>query len=170
HLAARGGVVRREPLVDEHTATLVTRALRHEPGAVVAWRSPGEAGLGQLVYDVHGHIFPSAAAMALHAAGDAMFLLGKAGVLSYKDCVAHPTLRTLAVASTLESLPGFADHWAAPFCGVDPTAAYAATGDLFARTSSPAEVAAQLAAVTAVFRRLVQATDADLATLQRWAE
>jgi hypothetical protein len=157
-------------LVDVHTATVLTRALRAEPGAAVAWRSPSAAGLGQLVYDVHGHIFPSEAALRMHADGDDMFLLGKAGVLSYKDCVAHPTLRTLAVASTIESLPGFADHWAAPFCGVDPTSAFAATGDLFARTTSPADVAAQLAAVGVVFQRLVQATDADLAALAKWLE
>lgn len=143
------------PLIEDLTGILTLRALRAEPGAEVDARSPTGSGLGQLVYDHHGHIFPSESALPLHAEGDELFLLGKAGVISYKDCMAHPTLRTLAVASILECLPGFADHWSTPFTGVDPVATYAGSGDLFPKLGLTPEITAQQAMLSSIFGRLV---------------
>jgi hypothetical protein len=155
------------PLVDVRTATLATRALQTDAGVDVEMRSP-TAALNTLVFDHEGNIFPSESGAALFAQGDEMFLLGKAGVISYKDCAAHPTLRTLAVASMLESLPGFADHWSTPWSGVDPTEAYATTGDLFARPNGSAAIAFQAAHVEAFFERLVLADEATLAIFSKW--
>lgn len=157
------------PIVDERTATLATRVLKSDAGSDVDMRSPSAAGLGVLVYDHQGQIFPCEAARALNGAGDDMFLLGKAGVLSYKDCMSHATLRTLAIASVIESLPGFADHWSTPWCGVDPVAAYAETGDLFARPHGFSDAGFQFAQIGVFFERLLEANAETLATLGRWS-
>jgi hypothetical protein len=157
-----------EPLVEDHTHTLLTRALRTEHGPDVETRAPCGQGMGMLVYDASGRIFPSEAARRLADDGDELFLLGTAGVVSYKDCMAHPTLRTLALSSIVECLPGFSDHWSAPFCGVDPTAAYAATGDLFPRLHETPEVRAEQGMLEALFLTLISASTETLAAFQRY--
>ncbi len=167
-LAGLVGAIRSgEALVEDHTHTLLTRALRPEHGPDVETRAPCGQGMGMLVYDAQGRIFPSESARRLADDGDELFLLGTAGVVSYKDCMAHPTLRTLALSSIVECLPGFSDHWSAPFCGVDPTAAYAATGDLFPRLHESPEVRAEQGMLEALFLTLLSANAETLAAFQR---
>lgn len=143
-----------ERIVEGTTGTLLHNILQSEANDDVEIRSPSGLGLGQLVYDTQGHMFPSETARTL-SAEDGMFLLGEAGVLSYQDCVTHPTLRTLALASLLETLPGFADDWATPFVGVDPVEAYAAHGDLFPRFPTSEQVGIQRAQVEILFSTLL---------------
>ncbi|MFM2162045.1 MAG: His-Xaa-Ser system radical maturase HxsB [Pseudomonadota bacterium] len=154
-------------LLETRTHTWLTRALRAEPGADVDGRAPTSAGAGHLVYDSNGDIYPSLAARRTGLEGDEMFLLGRAGVLSYKDCTAHPTLKALTVASIAEALPGFQHHWATPFLGLDPTEAYGTTGDLFPRAAETAPVLADIAALTAIFTALIHAASPRLAAIVR---
>jgi hypothetical protein len=156
-------------LVEEAGAFVLARALRTDAAPDVENRSPGGFGTGQLVYDADGRVFPSLLAASLHDEGDDLFLVGKAGETSYKECLGHPTLRTLAVASLLECLPGFADHWATPFCGADPVADYAATGDLFPKLPTSASAAASRAIAEALIGRLATADAATTASLERWS-
>ncbi len=154
-------------LLETRTHTWLTRALRAEPGIDVDGRAPTSAGAGHLVYASNGDIYPSLAARRTGLEGDDMFLLGRAGVLSYKDCTAHPTLKALTLASIAEALPGFQHHWATPFLGLDPTEAYDASGDLFPRAAETAPVLADLAALQAIFTALVQAPTTRLAAIVR---
>jgi hypothetical protein len=154
-------------LLETRTHTWLTRALRAEPGTDVDGRAPSSAGAGHLVYDSNGDIYPSLAGRAVGLDGDAMFLLGRAGVLSYKDCTAHPTIKALTLASIPEALPGFQHHWATPFLGLDPTEAYASAGDLFPRSSETTGVLADIACLTAIFGALIHAPAPRLAAIVR---
>ncbi|MCB9682683.1 MAG: hypothetical protein H6733_14555 [Alphaproteobacteria bacterium] len=150
--------------VEELTATMATRALTTDAAPDVEIRSPSGFGAGLIVYDTQGHLFPSEHG---RLADDAeMWQLGRAGETAYREATTHPTLRALAVASLLECLPTFADHWATPYLGVDPLAEWADTGDVFAKAPTSHHVAAQLAALEAVFEVLVGGDEAAIARLK----
>jgi hypothetical protein len=149
--------------VEETAAAVVHLATQTEPGADVGLRSPSAGGL--VAYDLDGRILPSEAAVGLD---DDMFVLGTAGQTPYKEATTHATLRALTLASLLECLPGFADHWATPFLGVDPVRAFAATGDVFPKGPTTPEVRGLLAVVEAVFAVLVRG-DEPAARLRTWA-
>jgi hypothetical protein len=124
-----------------------------------------------VAYDVDGTIYPCEIARTLE--DPSMFALGKAGVTAYKEATRHPTLRAVAVAGLLECLPGFADHWATPYLGIDPLLAFAESGDLFARSPTSREFRVLVAAVRAVFDRLSADDDAGRAAAERltgWIE
>ena len=151
----------REPLIDH----LIARAVRGEAEEPLEARSPGGRGTGQLTYAADGRIFPSEAAR-VHPSADEMFLLGTAGDAAYRDVVTHPTVRTLAIASTLECLPGATDHWATPYVGIDPTQSFAERGDLFTVVPTCAPLAMQRSLAAAVFERIIRANPATLADLR----
>lgn len=155
-------------LTEELGASVLARALRTDGTADPANRSPAGLGTGVLVYDAAGHVFPSERARALFADDDDLFLLGKAGALSYKECVGHSTLRTLAMASLLEGLPGFADHWTTPYCGVDPVTEYALTGDLFPKAPTSATAAISQGTCAALFHHLLHGDADTAAVLAAW--
>ena len=152
-------------VVEESAAVIAQRATRVDADADPEFRSPGGAGAARLAYDMDGRIFPGTLALKLE--DPEMFLLGRAGQTSYKDVTRHATQRALALASLLEALPGFAEHWATPFLGVDPLESFARTGDLFPRLPTDPHVRARLAQVEAVFAVLV-GEDARSASLRAW--
>lgn len=152
-------------VVEESAAVIAQRATRVDADADADFRSPGGAGAARLAYDMDGRIFPGTLAIRLD--DPLMFLLGRAGQTSYKDVTRHATQRALALASLLEALPGFAEHWATPFLGVDPLESFARTGDLFPRLPTDPHVRARLAQVEAVFAVLV-GEDARSASLRAW--
>jgi hypothetical protein len=141
-----------DPLPEDHTVALLHRILRSEASNDVSIRSPSAQGTGQMVYDTSGRLFPSDHARRMFADDeDDMFLLGTAGITSYKDSVSHPTVRALALSSLVEAMPGFHNHWSAPFVGVDPIRSFARTGDLFTRVHDSPEHATQVAMIEALF-------------------
>lgn len=147
--ASAGGRV-----LEEVTAGMLHKALRTDAVDDPSLRSPSS---GVQAYDTAGRIFPTERAADLFAAGDAMFLLGEAGVTSYKDAVAHPTRRALTLASTLEALPGTCDHWSTPFWGVDPVLTYARSGDLFPKMPTAPQARSAATFANALFGRMVHA-------------
>ncbi|MCB9665236.1 MAG: hypothetical protein H6732_14085 [Alphaproteobacteria bacterium] len=152
-------------VVEETAAGICTAATRTDGVSDPELRSPAS---GVVAYDTRGGIFPGTA--ALEVDDPSMFQLGTAGQTSYRDATTHPTLRALALASLLECLPGFAQHWAAPYLGVDPLASFLGTGDLFAKAPTSAAVAAQVACVEAVFEILLGDDTATAEALRGWAE
>lgn len=152
-------------VVEESAAVIAQRATRVDADADPDFRSPGGAGAARLAYDLEGRIFPGTLARTLE--DPEMFLLGRAGQTSYKEVTRHATQRALALASLLEALPGFSEHWATPFLGIDPLESFARTGDLFPRLPTDPHVGARLAQVEAVFAVLVR-DDADAAGLKAW--
>ena len=96
-------------------------------------RSPIGSGTGQIAYNYDGKIYPSDEGRMVAAMGDDYFLLGEVGKTSYEEIVNHPTVKTLAMSSLLDSLPSCHSCWNAPYCGVRPLHNYMQTKDLFAQ-------------------------------------
>jgi len=90
-------------------------------------RSPCGAGIGQLLYNYDGKVYTCDEGRML---GSNTFLIGNVKENSYKEIISHDTVKSLCVASLLESLP--CDNCAyKPYCGVCPVLNYALYGDIF---------------------------------------
>lgn len=101
-------------------------------------RSPCGAGIGQMLYNYDGKVYTCDEGRML---GNDTFLIGNVNKNSYREMVSHETVKSLCVASLLESLP--CDNCAyKPYCGVCPVLNYALYGDIF--TSLPGNERCQL--------------------------
>ena len=104
----------------EGTAATFLKKILTPNDPFVDIRSPIGSGTGQLAYNYDGKIYPSDEGRMVAAMGDDYFLLGDTRTSSYDDLVSHPTVKTLAVSSLLDTLPACHTCWNAPYCGVRP--------------------------------------------------
>lgn len=92
-------------------------------------RSPCGAGIGQLLYNYNGDIYTCDEGRMIK---EDIFKIGKVGRSSYKDIISHPAVKTICLASNLESLA--CDNCAyKPYCGVCPVLSYAEFGNIFSQ-------------------------------------
>jgi radical SAM protein with 4Fe4S-binding SPASM domain len=157
----RGGVEISERLA----AVVAQKIVSDEDPGVVDLQSPCGAGSGQIVYDADGTLFPCDEARGLEAGGEPLFALGEVGALTLGEIVRHPTVRALAAASLLDTLPQCADCWNKPFCGVNPVRTYIAQGDLIGQPARGLECREQLAVATRLFELLAAEAEADAAVV-----
>jgi uncharacterized protein len=116
----------------EGTAALfLKKILTPEDPNFVDIRSPIGSGTGQLAFNYDGKVYPSDEGRMVAAMGDDYFLLGKVGENSYEELAHHPTVKTLALSSILDSLPQCHNCWNAPYCGVRPLHNYMKDKDIF---------------------------------------
>ncbi|MCO4769226.1 MAG: His-Xaa-Ser system radical SAM maturase HxsB [Deltaproteobacteria bacterium] len=120
--------------ISEGTASVfLMKMLTPDDPNFVDIRSPVGSGTGQLAYMYDGSIHASDEARMIAAMGDDLFDLGHVDNTTFDEAVNHPTVKAIAVASILDSLPMCADCWNAPFCGVRPLHNYMLQKDLFAQ-------------------------------------
>jgi uncharacterized protein len=118
-------------IMEGTAATFLKKMLTPDDPNFVDIRSPVGSGTGQLCYGFDGSLFPSDEGRMVHGMGDDLFRIGHVSDTSFEDAVMHPTVRTIAAASILDSLPMCESCWNAPYCGVRPLHNYMQSGDLF---------------------------------------
>ncbi|GDX83513.1 His-Xaa-Ser system radical SAM maturase HxsB [Deltaproteobacteria bacterium] len=123
---AAGGDLR-----EQTAAVYLTKLLTPDDPGHMDLRSPCGAGIGQLAYDIDGKVYTCDEGRMLARTGDATFNVGHVETNRWSDVVSHPTVRAMAAASLLETLPGCRDCVYRPFCGVCPVQSWATDGDLF---------------------------------------
>ena len=156
-------------IIEGTAAVLLKKMLTPDDPNFVDIRSPVGSGTGQVAYNYDGTILPSDEGRMIHAMGDPMFVLGQVGSTSYADVVGHPTVKSMAVASLLDSLPGCASCWNAPYCGVRPLHNYRQTGDLFAQRPNTPKCAEHMTIARLLFERLAEDTTGEVeAIFRRW--
>jgi uncharacterized protein len=96
-------------------------------------RSPCGAGIGQIAYNYDGKVFCCDEGRMLHQMGDPMFLLGNLDADGYGDLIESDVVRSVCLASCLESLPGCSDCAYVSYCGSCPVFNYATQGSIFGR-------------------------------------
>ncbi|RME29200.1 MAG: His-Xaa-Ser system radical SAM maturase HxsB, partial [Deltaproteobacteria bacterium] len=118
-------------MIEGQAALVLTKLLTPDDPNYVDLRSPCGAGFGQLATAPDGAVHPCDEARMLTAMGDDRFILGAVDDLDMRQTLGHPTVRAMAVASLLDTLPGCADCWNLPFCGVCPVHSWRTQSDLF---------------------------------------
>lgn len=116
-------------------------------------RSPTGAGLGVLLYNYDGKVYPSDEARMLAAEGDDRFCLGSVHSL-YRDLILSEPIQAILSAGLTEGLTGCADCVFQPYCGADPIDAYARQRDVYGHRPTSAFCARQTAMFELLFNYL----------------
>jgi His-Xaa-Ser system radical SAM maturase HxsB len=125
---------RRGRVFAETTAKVfLTKALAAREPNHMDLRSPCGAGIGQIAYDYDGEVYSCDEGRMLRAMGDDLFHLGNVDAIGPRECATHPTVKTLAQASSLDAQSGCSRCVYKPTCGVCPLLEYVENGDLFTR-------------------------------------
>ena len=112
-------------------AIFLTKILTPDDPNYLDIRSPCGAGIGQVAYNYDGSIFTCDEGRMIHQMGDDAFRLGSVDAMTLKDVVTHDTVKSLAMASCLDSIPGCADCAYKPYCGTCPIYNYGEQGNIF---------------------------------------
>ena len=156
--------------ISEGTASVfLMKMLTEDDPNFVDIRSPVGSGTGQLAYMYDGSIHASDEARMIAAMGDDLFTLGHVSNTSFAEATNHPTVKSIAVASLLDSLPMCADCWNAPFCGVRPLHNYMQAGDLFAQRPATPKCKEHMGIAKLLLQRLDQDEDGSVERIfRRW--
>ncbi|MBI4249504.1 MAG: SPASM domain-containing protein [Elusimicrobia bacterium] len=140
--------------LSEKTAKMfLIKILRQECSDPPDVRSPCGAGVGQIAYDWDGSIFTCDEGRRLGCMGDEAFKIGAVDTGSYAETVGHPTVRAMAMASTLENQPQCSLCAYKPFCGVCPVYNYAGQSDLFGNMPSNPRCRIHMGILDALFEK-----------------
>ncbi len=156
-------------IMEGTAATLLKKMLTPDDPNFVDIRSPIGAGTGGVAYDYDGMVVPSDEARMVRAMGDPMFELGFAGATPYSDLVRHDTVKAMAVASNLDSLPMCSDCWNAPFCGVRPLHNYMQGDDLLGQRPTTAKCKEHMTIARTLLNKLADDETGEIRKIfERW--
>lgn len=156
-------------IMEGTAATFLKKMLTPRDPNFVDIRSPIGSGTGQISYNYDGKVYPSDEGRMVAAMGDEYFLLGKVNELSYEDMVNHPTVKTMAVASYVDSLPSCHTCWNAPYCGVRPMHNYMQSKDLFGQRPNTPKCTEMMDMSRIIFQYLQNDTDKSVEKIfRRW--
>jgi len=156
-------------IMEGTAATFLKKMLTPDDPNFVDIRTPVGSGTGQICYGFDGSIFPSDEGRMVHGMGDSIFKIGDVYNTSFEEAVNHPTVRSIATASYLDTLPMCATCWNAPYCGVRPLHNYMQFGDLFAQRPLTGKCQQHMGIVGLLFKRLANDPDGAVASIfRRW--
>jgi uncharacterized protein len=156
-------------IIEGTAAVFLTKMLTPVDPNFVDLRSPHGAGIGQIAYHHDGGIYPHDEGRMMAGMGDESLRLGTLGQTTWDEVLAHPTLRSLALASTLDALPGCSTCWNAPWCGVRPEHDLMLTGGLFAPRYDTPKCQQHMGIAGLLLRRLADDHDGSLERIfRRW--
>ncbi|MEB2125783.1 His-Xaa-Ser system radical SAM maturase HxsB [Xanthomonas campestris pv. campestris] len=115
-------------LEESYASLLLSQLFTSFGHGYVDLRSPSGAGLGAVIYDHDGRVYPSDEARMLAAMGDDQFALGDVSQ-PVTDWLSSPVMARLLEAGVAEALPTCSDCAFVPLCGADPIEHYARQGD-----------------------------------------
>ncbi len=155
-------------LIERGAALFLASILTDEPHGYVDLRSPCGAGVGQVAYDQDGHVYPCDEARMVARMGDDLFELGHVDETTLPELIGHETVRSIGIASTLETLPGCRTCAYLPYCGVCPVVNYVTQGDLFGHRPTNDRCRLHLLALDHLFDILATEDEDVRRVLQRW--
>lgn len=157
-----------EAFEETYAAILLRHMLTPFHSGYVDLRSPAGAGLGVLVYDYDGQVYPADEARMAARTGDARFALGHVSQ-PFDALMSSSAMHWLATGSVAETLPGCSTCAFVPFCGADPVYHASVQGDPVGDRATSEHCAKHTALFRLLFNRLADADAATLATFTSWA-
>lgn len=156
------------PLKEVYAGLVLSQLLTPFSHGYVDLRSPTGSGLGAVVYDYDGQVYPSDEARMLAAMGDHTFVLGRVDQ-TVQDWLTAPAMQRLLDSGVAEALPGCSDCAFVPVCGADPVDHYARQGDLVGHRPTSDFCAKQIGFFDLMLQRLEFADANERRILESWA-
>lgn len=153
----------------ERTATIILAKIltEHDPN-YLELRSPCGAGLGQMAYDLNGDIYSCDEGRMVSYGGDKIFRLGNVYKDKYVSVIENPVLKTMCLASEINSQPQCSDCVYSPYCGLCPIYNYVTQGSIYGQMASNGRCRIQKGVMEIIFKKL--ADPANEKILMRWAQ
>jgi His-Xaa-Ser system radical SAM maturase HxsB len=155
-------------LEEAYAGLLMSQLLTPFSHGYVDLRSPSGAGLGAIVYDYDGQVYPSDEARMLAAMGDHTFAMGRVD-RPVSELLASPAMQRVLNAGVAEALPTCSDCAYVPLCGADPIDHYARQGDPVGHRPSSDFCARHMGLFDLLLQRWEEGSYADRAVLEHWA-
>ncbi|WP_133499621.1 His-Xaa-Ser system radical SAM maturase HxsB [Cognatilysobacter terrigena] len=155
--------------LEETTASLLLSQLFTPFGhGYVDLRSPTGAGLGAVVYDYDGWVYPSDEARMLASMGNRRFAMGHVRE-PVEKWLASPVMTEILQAGVAEALPTCSDCAFVPLCGADPIDHYARQGDLIGHRPTSDFCARHMGIFDLLLEAWDQGDEATREVLRSWA-
>ncbi|WNF48433.1 His-Xaa-Ser system radical SAM maturase HxsB [Pseudomonas sp. SG20056] len=154
-------------LSEGYASLLLTNILTPFSTGYVDLRSPAGAGLGALVYNYDGSVYPSDEARMLLEMGEDGLRLGAVSQ-PLKELLTSPVIKLLLSAGVAEALPGCSDCALVPYCGADPIEHYARQGDPIGHRAFSAFCQRNMELLTHIFRLLRDGDEQTRRVLLSW--
>lgn len=157
-----------QPIVETYASILLRHILTPFGSGYVDLRSPAGAGLGVLVYNYDGQVYPADEARMAAETGDQRFALGSVHQ-PFETLMSSPAMRWLATGALAEALPGCRDCAFVPFCGADPVYHAAAQGDPVGDRATSDFCTKHMGLFQILFGHIAQQNPHTLKTFVAWA-
>lgn len=157
-------------ILERLAAIFLTKILTPDDPNYMDIRSPCGAGIGQIAYNHDGSIFTCDEGRMVYQMGDEAFLIGRADANSLEEVVTHDTVKALAMASCLDSIPGCAECAYKPYCGTCPVFNYTEQGNIFPQNPTNDRCAIYMGVQDHLFRYLMEGDPQVLDIFRRWVE
>lgn len=118
------------PFREQYAALILKRMFTPFGHNYVDLQSPTGTGLGVLVYNYDGGIFPSDESRMLSAMGDDRFKFGELGNSKFEDVMFSDPFLDMVSETMLEGIPMCVDCGFQSYCGSDPIRHYRSQGDM----------------------------------------
>lgn len=122
--------------IEAYTSVVLTKILTPWTVGFVDLQSPAGAGIGVVVYNYDGDVYPSDESRMLAEMGDTTLRMGNVLEDSYEKIFFGETMQVIASATCNEALAGCADCAYHIYCGADPIRNYATQGDCYGHRPS----------------------------------
>jgi len=154
-------------LSEGYCALLLTNILTPFSSGYVDLRSPLGAGIGTLVYNYDGDVYPSDESRMLLEMGEDGLKLGSVKQ-PMKDLLNSPVIDLLLTCGVAEALPGCSDCALVPYCGADPIEHFARQGDPIGHRAFSSFCEKNMGLLTHLFTMLRDGDEKTLRVLMSW--
>ncbi len=151
-----------------YAGLLLSQLLTPFSHGYVDLRSPTGAGLGAVVYDYDGKVYPSDEARMLAAMGDHSFVMGHLDEPVSNWLESH-VMQQILGAGVAEALPTCSDCAYVSMCGADPIDHYARQHDAIGHRPSSDFCRKQMGMFDHLLQRWDESSPVDRRTLESWA-
>lgn len=153
---------------ETYSAVLLRHILTPFGSNYVDLRSPAGAGLGVLVYNYDGQVYPADEARMAAESGDARFALGRVNQ-PLDELISSPAMQWLMTGAVADELPGCSACGFLPFCGADPVYHAVAHGDPVGDRQASEFCQKHTGLFKILFGHLRDADPENMRTLLSWA-
>ena len=115
---------------------LLTKMLSPFATGYVDCQSPSGAGIGAVLYNYDGNVYPADEARMLAETGDKVFCMGNVMTHTHEQLFSGDVMKRLSAVSCNENLSGCAQCAFQPYCGSDPINNYATQGNVLGQRYS----------------------------------
>ncbi|MDF1600204.1 His-Xaa-Ser system radical SAM maturase HxsB [Mesorhizobium sp. YIM 152430] len=157
-----------EAFEETYAAILLRHILTPFHSGYLDLRSPTGTGLGVLVYNYDGRVFPADEARMAAQTGDQRFTMGTVAD-SFDTLMASPAMQWLMKGAVSEHLRGCRDCAFVPYCGSDPVFHATVQGDPAADRRDSEFCQKHMHIFRGLFRRVAEAEPETMRTFIAWA-